>query len=76
VLTSFVTRIRAAAASVVRKARRVIKAATLPLPLLTGLVTDLTRSRRELLAEDTLLRQQLIVVRCPVQRPRLSLLQT
>jgi putative transposase len=71
VLTSFVARICAAAASVVRKARRVFKEATRPLPLLTGLVTDLTRSRKELLAENALLRQQLIVVRRQVERPRL-----
>jgi hypothetical protein len=71
VLTSFVARICAAAASVVRKARRVFKEATRPLPLLTGLVTDLTRSRKELLAENALLRQQLIVVRRHVERPRL-----
>jgi hypothetical protein len=70
VLASFVARIRAAAASAVRKARRVITEATRPLPLLTGLVSDLTRSRRELLAENALLRQQFIVVRRQLKRPR------
>ena len=53
-LTSFVARIRYAAASGMRKARRVMKEATRPLPLLTGLVTDLARSRKELLAENAL----------------------
>jgi hypothetical protein len=70
-LTSFVARICAAAASVVRKVRRVVKEAPRPLPLLTGLVSDLTRSRNELLAENALLRQQLIVVRRQVECPRL-----
>jgi hypothetical protein len=67
----FVARIRAAAAAAVTTARRVVKEATRPLPLLTGLVADLTRSRKELLAENALLRQQLIVVRRQVERPRL-----
>jgi putative transposase len=67
----FVVRIRAAAASAVTTARRVITEATRPLPLLTGLVADLTRSRKELLAENALLRQQLIVVRRQLKRPRL-----
>jgi hypothetical protein len=53
----FVARIRAAAAAAVTTARRVVKEATRPLPLLTGLVADLTRSRKELLAENALLRQ-------------------
>ena len=70
-LTSFVARIRSAAASVVRKVRRVLKEATRPLPLLTGLVADLTRSGKELLAENALLRQRLIVVRRQTKRPRL-----
>ncbi|MBW2524019.1 MAG: hypothetical protein JRI23_07585 [Deltaproteobacteria bacterium] len=37
--------------------------------LVPGLVSDLTRSRRELLAENALLRQQLIVVRRCAKRP-------
>ena len=70
-LTGLTSRIRAAVALAVRKTRWVVKEATRPLPLLTGLVCDLTRSRKELLAENALLRQQLIVVRRQVERPRL-----
>jgi putative transposase len=45
--------------------------ATGPLPILTGLAADLTRSRKELLAENALPGQQLIVVRRQLERPRL-----
>jgi hypothetical protein len=42
---------------------------TRPLPLVTGLAADLLRSRRELVAENVLLRQQLIVATRKVKRP-------
>jgi putative transposase len=41
-------------------------------PLLLGLMADLTRSKRELLAENALLRQQLIVARRQLKRPKLT----
>ena len=41
-------------------------------PLLLGLMADLTRSKRELLAENALLRQQLIVARRQFKRPKLT----
>jgi len=41
-------------------------------PLLLGLMGDLTRSKRELLAENALLRQQLIVARRQFKRPKLT----
>ncbi len=37
--------------------------------LLLGTLTDLTRSRRELVAENAFLRQQLIILRRQVKRP-------
>ena len=40
-----------------------------PLPLLAGLATDLRRSRQQLIAENVLLRQQLIVASRKVKRP-------
>jgi putative transposase len=43
--------------------------ATRPLPLVVGFAVDLTRSRRELLAENAFLRQQLIVASRKVRRP-------
>ena len=40
--------------------------------LLPGLVSDLTRSRTELLAENALLRQQLIVLKRSAKRPKIQ----
>ena len=51
--SALAARIRAAAASAVRKTRRVAGQATRPFPLVTGLVADLTRSLTELLADST-----------------------
>ncbi len=39
--------------------------------LVTGLISDLTRSRAELLAENALLRQQLIVLKRCTKRPKI-----
>jgi hypothetical protein len=39
--------------------------------LLAGALTDRTRSRRELIAENQLLRQQLIQVRRQIRKPQL-----
>jgi len=38
--------------------------------LITGLVSDLTRSQSDILAENALLRQQVIALECQVKRPR------
>src|SRR5215217_8256654 len=52
--------------------RRRLLAATRPAaaPLLTGTVTDLARTKPQLLAENALLRHQLIVLQRRVKRPR------
>ena len=42
---------------------------TRPVPLVAGVVGDLLRSRRELIAENALLRQQLIVASRKIKRP-------
>jgi putative transposase len=58
----------------VRLARRVVpalRAATRPLPLVSGLVVDMARSREELIAENALLRQQLIVAVRTAKRPKI-----
>ena len=68
VLSSFRRRLRAAAA-VAERVKSAWREATRPLPLVTGLVMDLTRSRRELVAENAFLRQQLIVASRKVKRP-------
>ena len=43
-----------------------------PVALAAGLAADLTRSRRDLLLENALLRQQLLVLRRTVKRPTLT----
>ena len=52
--------------------RRRLAATTRPAaaPFLTGTVADLVRSTPELVAENALLRQQLIILRRQVKRPR------
>ena len=40
--------------------------------LAVGLLSDLTRSRTDLLIENALLRQQLIILKRQVKRPRLT----
>ena len=68
---------KAFARSVIRAVRfveRKVRDWTRPdsaVPLLLGLMADLTRSKRELLAENALLRQQLIVARRQFKRPKL-----
>jgi hypothetical protein len=43
-----------------------------PVALAAGLAADLTRSRRELLLENALLRQQVLVLKRSVKRPALT----
>jgi hypothetical protein len=69
VLTPLRRRLRVAAASVANHAKTALRVVTRPLPLLAELVSDLGRSRRQLIAENTLLRQQLIVASRNVKRP-------
>jgi putative transposase len=69
VLSRFRRRVRAAATAVVERVKSALREATRPLPLVTGLVMDLTRSRRELVAENAFLRQQLLVASRKVKRP-------
>jgi transposase InsO family protein len=54
---------------VVTKIKRVLREATRPCQLAAGALKDLTRSRSELIAENVLLRQQLIVASRKVKRP-------
>jgi len=50
--------------------RRLLPPARFGAKLLIGAAGDLTRSRSELMAENALLRQQLIVLRGGIERPR------
>jgi hypothetical protein len=69
VLSTLGLRFRATAARVLAKAKSVFHEVTRPFPLAAGSLKDLTRSRRELIAENALLRQQLIVASRKVKRP-------
>src|SRR5262245_32309278 len=51
-------------------ARYVVRFITRPAPVVGGLIEDVTRSRKELIAENALLRQQLIVAARAVGRPK------
>ena len=54
-----------------RAVRRLLRPARSGAKLMIGAAGDLTRTRSELMAENALLRQQLIVLRRSIKRPRL-----
>src|ERR671933_1228092 len=70
--TRLLHRLLAAGRAAAQGLRRRLAAATRPAaaPLLTGALADLARTKPELLAENALLRQQLIVLRRQARRPR------
>jgi len=70
VVSSFGIRIRAHVTRVVAEAKRLLYESVRPLPLVAGFLKDLTRSRRQLIAENALLRQQLIVASRKVKLPQ------
>ena len=69
VVSSLGLRIRTRVTRVVVKARGLLYESVRPLPLVAGFLKDLTRSRGQLIAENALLRQQLIVASRKVKRP-------
>ena len=62
-------RVRAHLARMATKAKDLLREVSRPFPLVSGVLRDLTRSRKELIAENALLRQQLIVASRKVKRP-------
>jgi len=69
VLSTLGIRIRNGLTRLVVKSKRLLPEAIRPLPVVVGLLRDLTRSRDQLIAENALLRQQLIVASRKVKRP-------
>jgi len=69
VLASIIQQIRSAAGRVLNRVRTAIRETTRPLPVLSGLLADVTRSREQLLIENALLRLQIIVASRKVKRP-------
>ena len=73
-LKSLVSRVTTATRRALRRASTALRDASRPAAPLVGLVTDLFRPRRLLLSENVLLRQQLLVLRRQVKRPKLTVL--
>ena len=69
VLASIIGHLRSAAGRLLNRVRSAIQEASRPLPVLAGLLSDVTRSREQLLMENALLRQQLVVASRKVKRP-------
>jgi transposase InsO family protein len=69
VLSTLGLRLRNGLARLVVKTKRLLHEAIRPLPVVVGLMRDLTSSRAQLIAENAQLRQQLIVASRKVKRP-------
>jgi putative transposase len=71
-LARFLRRVTATGRTVLQALRRRLLTATQPAApaLIAGACTDLVRSKPQLVAENALLRQQLLVLRRSVKRPR------
>jgi hypothetical protein len=69
-----ITRILSSCANLGRQAKQHLKQWTRPatVTLVTGALSDTTRSRAHLIAENLMLRQQLIVLKRQVKRPQLT----
>ena len=63
-------RVRAAITQTVTGVNAAVREALWPAPLVTGLARDLFRSREDLLAENAILRQQLIVASREMKQPK------
>jgi hypothetical protein len=72
VLWAVVRRVRTAATEVADRIASAMRAATHRTPLVVGLLLDAARSREELVAENALLRQQLIVAARATEHPKFA----
>ena len=71
-LSGVIERVRVTATRVIGRIADVARTATRPAPVVLGLLRDVTRSREELVAENILLRQQLIVAARASKRPKFA----
>jgi hypothetical protein len=69
VLSTLGLRMHSGLTRLVVKTKRLLHDAFRPLPVVVRMLRGLTRSRDQLIAENTLLRQQLIVASRKVKRP-------
>jgi hypothetical protein len=72
VIAALIRLVRGVAGRIVECVDAALRTATRPVSLVGGLLRDLTLSPEELLAENTLLRQQLIVVARTVKKPKFA----
>jgi putative transposase len=72
VLSAVVQCVRATATGLAGRLAAAVLAAIRPAPIVAGLLVDATRSRAELVAENALLRQQLIVAARAIARPEFA----
>jgi len=68
VLSTLRLRVRAGLTRLVVRTKRLLHEASRPLPVVVGVLRDLTKSREQLIAENAFLRQQLIVASRKVKR--------
>ena len=69
VLAGIIQHLRSAAGRLFNRVRATIREATRPIPVSVGLIAEVTRSPKQLLMENALLRQQLIVAYRKAKRP-------
>jgi putative transposase len=69
VVAAVCSRLRAFVAHAAARVNAAWRRLTRPLPLITGVAEDVLRTKSELVAENALLRQQLIVASCKAKRP-------
>lgn len=72
VLKALVRRVHGVARRIAERVEAAVRTATRPVSVVGGLLRDVTRSREELIAENTLLRQQLIVAARTVKKLRFT----
>jgi len=61
VLSGIIRNVKSAAGRILKQVRKAVRESMLPLPILVGVLADVTRFRKQLLLENELLRQQAIV---------------
>jgi putative transposase len=72
VLGALIRRIRCVVGKMAERGDSALRSATRPVSIVGGLLRDVTRSRQELIAENTALRQQLIVVARTAKKPKFA----
>ncbi len=72
VIAALIRRIRGVAGRIAERVDAAMRTATRPVSIVGGVLRDVSRTREELVAENTALRQQLIVVARTVKKPKFA----